>query len=169
MRGSEVGRNGQRELGSFDSQNVLLFPALLQMWGSTAEKSSSLGKGLALITRAQENLTLIHSISPQPTFEGLRNSVTRPWWNSIFLRNTGFLQNLAEISVNNKKFISLILQHSKTSKLFCHWPGSDLPHIPSVHFVGSVLNYCVSEQGYSFSQWHKQVLALGRILGNSAG
>ena len=31
MRGSEVDRKDQRELGSFDSQNVSLFPALLHM------------------------------------------------------------------------------------------------------------------------------------------
>lgn len=102
LRGGQKWPKRGRE---FWFQNVLHFPALLQMWGNTAEKSSALGKGLALITRAQENLTPIHS-SPQPAFEGLRNSVTRPWWNSIFLRNAGFLQNLAEISVNKKKFIS---------------------------------------------------------------
>lgn len=150
---------------SSDFQNVPPFPSVLYMWGITVEKSYGLGKGLELLIQERTHkkssrhfLTLSAALALSQS-EGLGKSMTTPWWNTIFLRDTGFLLNLTGFSKKQEIYQNPILQHSNIFKMIFQWQEWDLhPKIP-LHFVSWMLSYWVS----------KQVLALDKILGNGAG
>lgn len=96
--------------------------------------------------------------------------MNRTWWKRVFVREAGFLQNLAEISVTSTRFISE-LNPTAFKSLEVVLPLTKIrptPY-PLAPFGWLSIKLLGFKRRIELSWWKKQVLMLGSILGNDVG